>query len=496
MMMLLLVLNFNCQKDDSTVLNEETSNEPQPILSRNVSFQELPNTAEIEKVLKNVKETLNSNGNDFQRSIEPDSVTILLDDVLYMTYAETHTYTFTIIRNNPEYYIENIVLHYNVENNSYDEYLVQYTMSGNDFIDVYNGLPLKENNTYVISKLDNGTFGGLVNRSGFCTQTCSTFYFNCTAGGNHSYGEACSGAPDQQPFFIEICGALTCYDTDPTQTSIDAGPSSGGGGTGNPGDSDIVFKPKPTEPCQYSSGGVGLTDSGGCVPVNETTQHQKNCDQLNILSSDPKIKQSFKDLQSKAEDAFITREFGYKFTVGADPELLELGNDLTQLRPQYGRQIYGMSHTHQDKLPGGDKVFPMFSVEDVFNLGMVAIRHSVHPKEFDLYVLTLTVKTDNGGTETFALKINNWLDFVSWINSYGTLSKQDRKRHEKNMRKKYEKTYNSGGGNIPLNYLNPFFKFLQDNNIEGVDMYQANDPSLNSWKRLELKNGSIIEENC
>lgn len=223
---------------------------------------------------------------------------------------------------------------------------------------------------------------------------------------------------------------------------------------------------------------------------------KKNCEQLNITGSNQKIKESFQDLQSKAADAFITREFGYKLTLGEDPEQLQLEDDLTQLKPEYGGQIYGMSHTHQDKLPNGDKVFPMFSAKDLFNLAIVVIRHSVYPKEFDLYVLTLTVKTDNCRTETFALKINNWLDFVSWMNEYWASPKQDRKRCEKNLIKKYEKIYNADSGNIPENYLKPFFKFLQDNDVKGVDIYQADDKSLNDWKRLELKNSSIIEENC
>ena len=141
-------------------------------------------------------------------------------------------------------------------------------MTGNDFIDVYNGAPLKENNSSKITKLDNGYFGDLMNRGGFCTQNCTTFYFNCTACYCHEYGDACDGAPDQQPFFIEICGEPNCYDTNP-ENSIDEGGSSGGGGGGVPGDSDIVTNPNPTEPCQDSSGQVGITDSGGCTLVTE-----------------------------------------------------------------------------------------------------------------------------------------------------------------------------------------------------------------------------------
>ena len=382
---------------------------------------------------------------------------------------------------------------------------MQYTLTGNDFIDVYNGAPLKENNSSKITKLDNGYFGDLMNRGGFCTQNCTTFYFNCTACYCHEYGDACDGAPDQQPFFIEICGEPNCYDTNP-ENSIDEGGSSGGGGGGVPGDSDIVTNPNPTEPCQDSSGQVGITDSSGCTPVNETTQHQKNCEQLNILGSNQKIKESFQDLQSKAADAFITRAFGYKFTQSSDPEHLELGNDLNQIIPQYGGQIYGMSHTHPVKFPGvnGAKIIPMFSAEDLYNLAILTTQFSNNPKPFELFVITLTVKTDNGGTETFALKINNWLAFSNWANTFG-YDATERKSQINILKENYAKIINGNGGNIPENYLETFLQFLKDTQINGseqynytngIDLYQATDANLNNWKKLKLENGSITEENC
>lgn len=497
MMLVLLIFSISCQKEDNVLTNEETSNQVQNILSRKLSFDELPHKVQVKKVLDNLNETFTASNNVIQRSIESDSVSILTDNVLYMTYDETHTYTFTLIRNNPDYYIENIVLHYNLNTNSYDEYLVQYNVTAENYIEVFDGGSLNENTNVLITDLDSGTLSTILGRSN-CFRTCQTIDVPCQdpEGASHLPGEPCMWTGTSRgAFSYQSCG-VTCIDITPSN-DIDAGDSAGGGsGGGNPDGSVVVTNPNPTEPCQDSSGQVGITDSSGCTPVNETTQHQKNCEQLNILGSNQKIKESFQDLQSKAADAFITREFGYKLTLGEDPAPLQLGNDLTQPRPQYGGQIYGMSHTHQDKLPSGDKVFPMFSVEDVFNLGMLAIRHSVHPKEFDLYVFTLTVKTDNGGTETFALKINNWLDFVSWMNDYGILSSNDKERFGRILQDTYDDIYKEGGGNIPQNYLKPFFKFLQDKDIKGVDMYQANDPSLNSWKRLELKNGSIIEENC
>ena len=422
-MLVLLFCSFSCHKEDNVLTNEETSNQVQNILSRKLSFDELPHKVQVKKVLDNLNETFTASSDVMQRGIEPDSVSILTNNVLYITYAETHTYTFTLIRNNPEYYIENIVLHYNLNTNSYDEYLVQYNVTAENYIEVFDGGSLNENTNVLITDLDSGTLSTILGRSN-CFRTCQTIDVPCQdpEGASHLPGEPCMWTGTSRgAFSYQSCG-VTCIDITPSN-SIDDGDSAGGGtgGGGNPDGSVVVTNPNPTEPCQDSSGQVGITDSSGCTPVNETTQHQKNCEQLNILGSNQKIKESFQDLQSKAADAFITREYGYKFTQSSDPEHLELGNDLNQIIPQYGGQIYGMSHTHPVKFPGvnGAKIIPMFSAEDLYNLAMLTTQFSNNPKPFELFVITLTVKTDNGGTETFALKINNWLAFSNWANTFG-----------------------------------------------------------------------------
>jgi hypothetical protein len=273
----LAILIHSCQKDDASEIIE-SSDEIQNILSQKISINDIPNANQVSDVLRNLSSNFNSNG--LQRTLNPDSVSINTDDILYMEYADTHTLTFKLLSNNPEFYIENIVLHYNVETESYDEYLVQYELSGDEFVDIHNGQPLTESATSLITKLDNGTFTGLSNRgSGFCTQNCQTFYFNCTAGANHEYGEVeeCNGDADQLPFFVEICSTPTCYDTNPT-TTIDAGPSSSGGGGGN--NDDIITNPNTNEPCQTVKGKVGITGNDGCISTADDRARDELFDRL------------------------------------------------------------------------------------------------------------------------------------------------------------------------------------------------------------------------
>lgn len=257
----ILVLFTSCQEE---IINLEESDEVQTVIGKELSLDQIPHLNQVNSTLQRINNNLSSNQTG--RTLDADSTSIVTDDILYMTYGNTHTYTFKLIRENPEFYVENLVLHYNVETETYDEYLVQYDMSAQEYLDFSNGIPLPEDVETTIIALDNGTFSGIANR-GFWMTTCTTIYYNCTAGGNHSYGEACQGDPDQQPGYIEICSSVY-YDTNPT---IDAGPSPEGGTIGGGvGDGYVATNPRGNEPCDTSSGGIGISGSDGCnSTVNE-----------------------------------------------------------------------------------------------------------------------------------------------------------------------------------------------------------------------------------
>lgn len=114
--------------------NIENSNEVQPIISRKVPFSKTVDFEKIVTALEKSRVNLNKILFSNQKSVQLDSVTINLEEVLYLTYADTHTYTFTIERSNPDYYIENFVLHYNSDTQEYDEYVLQYELTGDEFL--------------------------------------------------------------------------------------------------------------------------------------------------------------------------------------------------------------------------------------------------------------------------------------------------------------------------------------------------------------------------
>lgn len=255
----------SCQNDESEK-NLENSDELQDIISRQFSLEQIPHFNQVSEKLHTLNSNLNTENDLQNRTVDTSNVSILTDDILFMEYAETHTYTFKLLRDNPLHYIENIILHYNVDSQDYDEYLVQYNISFEQYQDVVNGLPLDETAEVEIFELDNGTLVSLLGRSS-CFRTCQTITALCTAGGSHSPNdpECCANdgtcSSDQGGFVYQSCG-ITCFDGSPPPVTEEPDPIQGGGGTGN---GTVVTNPIPTIPCQGSSGEID--DNGNCIDV-------------------------------------------------------------------------------------------------------------------------------------------------------------------------------------------------------------------------------------
>ncbi|WP_345166889.1 hypothetical protein [Algibacter aquimarinus] len=164
------LLVLNCQQDDQNQ-NLENSDEIQDIISREVSFEKSPHFSKVSKVYNKLKSDLNSPNSLFSKSSEESDITLFTDKVLFMEYADTHTYTFKLLRDNPEFYIENIVIHFNIDTEDYDEYLVQYDVEVGEYQDLLDSFPLREDTEVKISKLASGTISSLFSKSS-CFRAC------------------------------------------------------------------------------------------------------------------------------------------------------------------------------------------------------------------------------------------------------------------------------------------------------------------------------------
>jgi hypothetical protein len=276
------LLLFNCEKDEYQ--EEGINGVNQKILSKKISFDKIPNINTIKNSLdkihsKNSKKTLSKSNNNLGEFI------ILKNEVLLMEYSETHTYTFKIIREKPEYYIENIVLHYNLETENYDEYLVQYNVNKNEYLGIINGKYINESTQIKITKLDTGTI--TLSGKSNCSRTCQTISLRCTAGRRHEFGdpECCVNKGSCSPLY-----AATVYQSCTTKCTdiLSDGSNEGLASTGGGGSTGVATNPLPAEPC--FEGFSGETDENGVSVCNSLEEEE-------LLGLDEQIfiDQNFKD---------------------------------------------------------------------------------------------------------------------------------------------------------------------------------------------------------
>src|SRR5690606_36402862 len=179
----------------------------------------------------------------------------------------------------------------------------------------------------------------------------------------------------------------------------------------------------------------------------------------------------------------------------SDPVEAQTANgSATEVAIPTGGSIYGGSHTHPFEA-NGDKVTPMFSVSDIAKLGEIfaksSIPASVKYQDPSKFFFTLTVK-NGGSTETFAIKIDNAMQFMNFSNQYYNMTKQEKEDYSWGLDRRYIKT-REGGGSM-YDCLKDLFKFMNEKNIKGISIYQATDSNLSNWKKLTYNSENDIDE--
>ncbi|SHE63271.1 hypothetical protein SAMN05444278_103218 [Psychroflexus salarius] len=145
---------------------------------------------------------------------------------MYVVHANTHTITLKISRPQADYPLENLVLHYNVDTQTYDEYLIQYDISLEELEQIENGIDfeLQDKNQMIVRQLENGTLNDMMAK--LCQNNCTTIDVMCESGA-HAPGQSCNLDDGDQPYTYQSC-SLIC--TSPNINTIDAGDSSSAGG--------------------------------------------------------------------------------------------------------------------------------------------------------------------------------------------------------------------------------------------------------------------------
>lgn len=115
----LLGFIFSCTDDDTISPAIETSTEVQKIITKKLPFEQTPHYLKAKPIITQMSQNLNHSAIQNKGNEAAETFEILIDEVIYMEYDDSHSYTFKVRRSNPEYYIENVVLHYNPETKEY-----------------------------------------------------------------------------------------------------------------------------------------------------------------------------------------------------------------------------------------------------------------------------------------------------------------------------------------------------------------------------------------
>lgn len=461
----------NCEKDDFQQ-NIENSDKTQEIISRKFSLEKIPHFNQVKEKLNKINSNLNDASQLRNRTVntDNDSISILTNDILYMEYAQTHTYTFKINRTNPQHFIENIVLHYNVDSQSYDEYLIQYNISFEQYQNVLNDIPLDENVEVDMFQLDNGTLVSLLSRSS-CIRTCRTIMVRCTAGGNHAPNdpECCANkgtcGSDQGGFYFQSCG-LFCIDPGTVTEDPDPFPGADGGG-GGAGNGTVATNPNPI-PCRGDDYEIDV--NGNCFEEDGGNSLEPNpCSYIDGLLANDNIKDLIEGLNTDA-NLSLNYEKGFQFTTADDGSLSSTAidgnpndNSIQVLLNDQGT-ITGFVHTHYDGL------VPNFSIEDIrtFN-GMYQWRKYNQKSLRDLTIMVIS----RGGV--YALVIDDENKFAT----------EGYKLHEPefvNIKTEYEDVFDSQTDaekveRLMISDINTLSKY-------GLSLMKAND-DLSGWQKVK-----------
>lgn len=432
--------------------------------------------------------------------------------------ANYHSYTFPITRAIDNGLTENLLLSLQVDQ-TYKAYIVEYTLTVDEkallrnentiinLEDKVNYIELNNfNNDVVFSRGTGKCYEYWIHESPWGPTIIEEVEIPCAPAGEQDNtidaGDSADGGGntpnDSSPVGDDNTNNPTTTDGG-TQTSGDPGGDGSSGGDGNSGDGDPSGDntPEPDDDtCIRDANGQCIGDA--TTPVIKEPQNvdldEKNCEELKKLGTTIPIRQSYHDIQGKVN---LDREFGYSFALNTLPveQDLAAGNSINLNMPS-GGLIYGGSHTHPFESHPDYKIFPMFSIADIYKLGEIAIKHSNPgiPKNYSIFVLTMTVKNENN-SETFAIKIDAFLQFTPFLNSYFSLSKKEKRQFGKTLNKQYEYTDKHGGGNIATNYLKDLFKFMNDKNINGVSIYKATNTNLTNWEKLnyDKENNTISD---
>lgn len=275
-------------------------------------------------------------------------------DSLYTTYTiaiqkenqPDSTFSNLVVKYHHETLLETIILNYKPTQNYLNNYLIDRQTPFQGTIQ-YESINLSNINL----SLNKG-----------CTRVSHTY---CNWSEGNVPGEVHTAGPNCTESFMWTEVTVICNPEPTPIATIDAGNSSGGGGTGIGDPNDINTSPVHIEPCDTSG---GFTDNSGCGGLNDDDQNQQDdsdldCSYLNSLLNDD-FKLLIQNLNTNA-NLSLNYEKGFQLNFDTNDNLTALpidGNPNStsiQVNIDQSGNTIGFIHTHYNGL------VPNFSIEDI-----------------------------------------------------------------------------------------------------------------------------------
>lgn len=500
LVVLVSVLLFSCQPDDNII---ETGNAPREITSKNLSYDELIKMPGMSGVLSKFRTTHDTKSLS-AKEIHSGKFNFTLDTdrVLYIESGDYHSFTFPITRDTINGYLENLFLH--PHKDKYLAYIMRYNFSKEDLYNLDNGIDVKD----ILDKLTIIPINLDIDLGeNIPVENPPTTYGNGDwhAGDLISYDGACwyitTIRPDPDNPGGKLLGLVRCR-----KCVCDTKPNQGGGGGYYVSPtipyyqivdllgSGVGHGATGSNPNPFNPSGSGTNPVIGVVSPHFQTSDERNLVELKKMGTDPKMKATFTDLKTRVLGKSLPEnERGYYYHDRLDPESVETPRGKFSINVRFGIGYYGLSHYHPDITRKG---IPMFSLNDLFSLGMLKAKYGDHNADPSKFFISMTARYEDTSTTnheskamTFVIKISNWGQFNGAASSYYNISQIERDKMNAALLRAYQDRINSSLTSH-IEFVSALQRYLYDNNITGIDIYVSEDSSMTRWGKYIFNSNS------
>jgi hypothetical protein len=530
MLLGILTCFISCQKDDFKEPVEETGESSVKF----ISLSDFSNKVEQSKDYKKLSSLFDINklkaGNVQSRLTETDSATIATDDILMIEREDKIFYTFRIetVTDRTSFYNLLVVTNTigDIDNVKIFEYIPSDVWLEDKSLPFSGHMKLHENDIFN----ENDLFARGVKQciTGIRTKC------RCNQDNNHcgpAPGRTCTSWTKTVTAIYGPCPP-EINNGEPIDTNDGSDANNGQGGGSGTGDGD----PNNTNDCQPTIDNPCDDDETAVMPPkpqNTKTTHQKNCEELNKLTSPPGYNEPnpFVDdnhpdntsgLNTNPRLAILSLDddtiLNYQFETGFS---LHNRNNY----PEYGAYAhyktasveshhlyfpttiseYGTVHVHP-KNATINKWIPMFSLDDIY--AVLKIRDYYNTSSWnvinnpngDSLFISILIANQAENNQTYAIKIDDITKFQKLKNI-----KENLPREWEKLNKELEDRYIEEASDLlgtADDYQKTLLKFINDYNL-GVSLYQmeqtgAGTPSVaETWTKLGLSPAEeVIESGC